>query len=50
MQGRMVQGAVLLLRRAADESSDWNTRIKCLSELSHALEAEESMYEVGVPD
>ena len=45
-----MQGAILLLRRAADESNTWDSRIKCLSELSHALEAEESKYEVGVPD
>ena len=47
--GCVLQEAAGLLRQATDESCDWNTRIKCLSELSHALELEESKYEVGVP-
>ena len=49
MLGCVLQEAAGLLRQATDESCDWNTRIKCLSELSHALEIEESKYEVGAP-
>lgn len=49
MLGCVLQEAAGLLRQATDESCDWNTRIKCLSKLSHALEIEESKYEVGPP-
>ena len=44
-----VQGAVLLLKRTVDEGNHWDSRIKCLSELSLALETEEQKFEVGSP-
>lgn len=46
----VVQEAASLLRKAADESCDWDTRIQSLSELSYALECEENKYEVAALD
>ena len=45
-----MQEAVALLKRAVDERTSWETRIKCLSELSLALEIEERRFEVRSPN
>lgn len=42
-----MQDAAQLLHEAADEANDWESRMRCLSELSYALECEEGKYEVG---
>ena len=43
----LMQDAAQLLHEAADETNNWESRMRCLSELSYALECEEGKYEVG---